>query len=131
MTEFSLQPENQFTVTSMDEEARENMLTIVNDSSKFLKQNLQCELVLSDLRNDCILNEEDIQTIESKDTDFEKTKKLIETLKKRDLSAIEKLIKALMKSVVQWFIGRHLAIKGECATVSRKDKADYDLLNFG
>ena len=83
MTEFSLQPENQFTVTSMDEEARENMLTIVNDSSKFLKQNLQCELVLSDLRNDCILNEEDIQTIESKDTDFEKTKKLIETLKKK------------------------------------------------
>lgn len=107
----------------MEEEARENMVAILNESLEYLKETLEYSKVLSSLRNDRILDEDDVNRIKSKKTAFDSSYELVETLKKRDLSAIEKLIKVLMKSV-QWFIGIYLAIKGECAT-------DYNPLNLG
>lgn len=114
----------------MEEEARENMTSILNESNEYLTKILEHSKVLNSLRNDRILDEDDVSRIKSKKTAFDSSYELVETLKKRDLSAIEKLIKVLMKSV-QRFIGIHLAIKGECATVSRKGKADYNPLNLG
>ena len=66
----------------MEEEARENMIAILNESIEYLKETLEYSKVLSSLRNDRILDEDDVNRIKSKKTAFDSSYELVETLKK-------------------------------------------------